>query len=52
MLEGFQALIQSYGYMVQAFLQAPFYGSMTYGYLLIGIAVFNIFLRYLMFKFN
>lgn len=52
MLDGFQALIQSYGYMVQAFLTAPFYGSLTYGYLLIAIAVFSIVLRYLLFKLN
>lgn len=50
MLDGFTALIQAYGYMVQVFLSAPFYGSLTYGYLLISIAVVSIVFRYLIFK--
>lgn len=44
MLEGINALLGAAGDMWSAFIQAPLYGSLTWGYFLIAAAIMDIFI--------
>ena len=44
MLEGINALLSAAGDMWTSFVEAPLYGSLTWGYFLIACAIMEIFI--------
>lgn len=45
MLDWFNAVVTLFGEFMQLLLELPFYGSISIGYVLIGIVVFGIIFR-------
>lgn len=50
MIDGINALVQAFGSMWQAIFNAPFYGALTWGYLLVAILIMDIFITFFMSK--
>lgn len=46
MVDGVNALLKAFGLIWQAVFTAPLYGSLTWGYFVIAVAVMGIFLTF------
>lgn len=50
MVDGINALLSAFKSMWDAIFSAPFYGALTWGYLLVSILVMDILITYLISK--
>ena len=52
MLDGINALLQSFGLFWSMMMDLPFIGQLTWGYFIIAVVVLDVFMSFLLFKFK